>query len=80
MSTQKQTKIDKAKQNAPVIPPNTCPYIDHIIEVLDDIETKSSPDEHRISLIKAELEYIRSVNEKLRENGKYWYEQFKKIA
>jgi len=80
MSTQKQTKIDKAKQNAPAIPPNTCPYIDHIIEVLNDIETKSTPDDLRIDLIKAELEYIRGVNESLRNNGKYWYEQFKKIA
>jgi hypothetical protein len=79
----KAATIAKAKKFAPVIPPITCPYIDHIITMIGDIpetENWSNADEMRKDLIIASLEYIRSCNDQLRQSGSYWYDKFTKAV
>ena len=59
-------------------PPDTCPYINFIQEVLDQIKdkNKSKTMEAQIQLINDTLEYIRDSNSQLRSCGKYWKRQF----
>jgi hypothetical protein len=80
----KQIKIDTYKLKSPTYVGPTCKYIDHIIEVLDD-EIKpliSEKDEDFFSEIQrqliAQLEFIRSSNQTLRDSSQYWYQSFKK--
>ena len=65
----------------PYVPPNTCPYIDRVIELLNDMTELNNDNEDWMNtlamLIKAHMEYIRSANEKLRESGRYWHEEYK---
>jgi len=80
----RQDKIDKYKEKAPTFVGPTCKYIDHIQSVLDEelkplIAEKDEDFFYEISKqINAQLEFIRSSNETLRQSGKYWYESFKK--
>ena len=62
----------------PETPPDTCPYINFIQEVLDQIKdkNKSNTMEAQIQLINDTLEYIRDSNSQLRSCGKYWKRQF----
>ena len=62
----------------PEIPSDTCPYINFIQEILDQIKdkTKSKSIDAQIQLINDTLEYIRDSNSELRECGKYWKKQF----
>ena len=69
----------KIKDNAPEIPTETCPYIDFIQAILDEIkgETEDESFIHKkISLTNDLLEYIRDSNDSLRKNGTYWYNKF----
>jgi CTP synthase (UTP-ammonia lyase) len=77
-------KIKKYKEKAPTYAGQTCKYIDHIIDVLDE-EVKpliSEKDEDFFieiqKQINAQLNFIRAANETLRDSSKYWYEIFKK--
>jgi len=70
------------KDESPPIPTNTCPYIDHVIHMVDELkdlaeESKLPFAESLYETIKAELEHIRNSNEMLRDSGKYWYEKNK---
>jgi len=62
----------------PEIPPDTCPYINFVQDVLDQIKdkNKSKTIEQQIQLINDTLEYIRDANISLRECGRYWKKQF----
>jgi len=62
----------------PEMPPDTCPYINFIQEVLDQIKdkTKSKNIDSQIQLINDTLEYIRDANSSLRDCGKYWKRQY----
>jgi len=62
----------------PEIPSDTCPYINFIQQVLDEIkdDTNSSFTEQKISLINDMLEYVRDSNESLRKSSAYWKRQF----
>ena len=62
----------------PEIPPDTCPYINFVQEVLDQIKdaNKSKVISSQISLINDTLEYIRDANTALRDCGKYWKKKF----
>ena len=76
-----KSRLETAKDNAPAIPPNTCPYIDFVIEMLEDYNlTSNTVDIQRKDCIIAMLEYIRNSNESLRNSSKYWYNEFAKIA
>lgn len=76
-----KTRMQSAKERAPSIPPNTCPYIDSIIEMLEDFNlTQNSYDEHRKEIILSTLEYVRESNDCLRKSSKFWYEEFSKAV
>ena len=71
------------KNDSPIIPTNTCPYIDHVIfmigELHDLVEEKNfSYASSIVETLKAEMEHIRNSNDMLRTSGKYWYEKVKK--
>ena len=75
-------KFAKIKKESPGIPPDTCPYLDHINEVVKDLSTlvtenKSDIADHLCELIRGELDYVRAANETLRTSSKYWYDQHK---
>jgi len=86
-------KLERArlsmKQNSPGVPPNTCPYIDLVItmvqdmsEAYDDLRTKGNHNpvvECIEERAKDMLEYIRTNNETLRDNSLYWYNSYKTI-
>jgi hypothetical protein len=62
----------------PPIPPNTCPHIDRVIELIDEIEENIGDKElveRSFEIMKAELEYIRRANELLRESSYHWYKK-----
>ena len=75
------------KANSPGVPPNSCPYIDLVITMTQDLQ--ESYDKYRetghhnpmVDDIAEEaknlLEYIRRANETLRDNSAYWYERYK---
>lgn len=59
----------------PIVPEDTCPYIDMVQELIDSISEQDDAAWRRdqATLAKALLEYIRESNMKLRESGRYWY-------
>jgi|GEM_PF-1433021 len=70
------------KKESPGIPPDTCPYLDRMIEVVEDLSALVKDNKTEVAneltvLIKNELEYIRKANETLRESSKYWYDRHK---
>jgi len=77
-----KTRLQSAKERAPSVPPNTCPYIDSIIEILDDFElTQPVVDSRRKEIIVATLEYVReSSNCSLRDSSKFWHDEFVKVV
>jgi hypothetical protein len=76
-----KTRLQSAKERAPGIPPNTCPYIDSIIEILDDFElTQYGVDSRRKEIIVTTLEYVRESNCTLRESSKFWHDEFVKVV
>ena len=72
-------KLNKLKQGAPEIPPNTCPYIDFIQEIIKEVidESNSSLIEQKLELAISALEYVRESNDALRQSSKYWYSKVK---
>ena len=87
--TKKVKKIQTLKAGAPGVPPNTCPYIDVTITMVNDIgeaferlrtKGEANPVVDKIQQQAVDtLEYIRSVNETLRDNSLFWYEQYKEL-
>ena len=62
--------------NKPPIPPLTCPIVDHVIELVDQLDnTEYSSNMRKVinDAIRAELEIIRQANDELRHASKYWY-------
>lgn len=79
--TEKSKRVQKIKAGAPDIPPNTCPYIDFVLNFVENEQFGTSKiDEQRKALIVDTLEYIREANDSLRRSSKYWYDEYKKIA
>ena len=84
-------KLKKLKRLAPLIPTNTCPYIDECLRIINEIHCchddslykNGVPAEalfdERIDLLKKNLEYIRESNDCLRQSSEYWYKQCKSI-
>lgn len=76
-----KTRLQSAKERAPSIPPNTCPYIDSIIEILDDFDIPGTEcDTRRKDIILSTLEYVREANSTLRESSKFWHDEFTKVV
>lgn len=80
--SEKTKRIAKTKVGAPDIPPNTCPYIDFVLNYIENEEFvgKSKADNQRKTLIIDTLEYIREANDSLRKSSKFWYDEYKKVA
>ena len=86
--SKKRQKINDLKKSAPGVPTNTCPYIDHVIAMVEELRDMHD-DYHqkgvqvpmfdrKVDLIKEHLEFVRSANETLRDNSLYWYNSLKK--
>jgi len=69
------------KNGAPELPTNTCPYIDFIKDIIEEVkdETASQLIREKLDLANNTLEYIRISNEQLRQNGFYWFNKFKNL-
>jgi hypothetical protein len=67
-------------KNKPVVPEDTCPYIDTVQELIDKIANQTDEDwrKEQAILAKALLEYIRESNQRLRNSSKYWYDRRKR--
>lgn len=75
------------KANSPGVPPNSCPYIDLVITMTQDLQEsyeKYRESGHHNPMVddiaeqaKNMLEYIRRANETLRDNSAYWYDKYK---
>lgn len=75
------------KANSPGVPPNSCPYIDLVITMTQDLQEsyeKYRETGHHNPMVddiaeeaKNLLEYIRRANETLRDNSAYWYGKYK---
>jgi hypothetical protein len=79
--TEKSKRVQRVKAGAPDIPPNTCPYIDFVLNFVENEKFGTSKiDEQRKTLIIDTLEYIREANDSLRKSSKFWYDEYKKIA
>ena len=72
-----------AKQNAPSVPGDTCPKINYVQEMIDQLIERNKDDVWSLTqrdAINNALEYVRSSNQELRNSSKYWYDQCKKVA
>lgn len=97
-SKSKNTKITKQqrdqirlcdKRSSPGVPPNTCPYIDIVKTMVDDMadayERLYETGEHQPKfedlkkMTDETLEYVRRANECLRDNSLYWYNKYKQL-
>jgi len=63
----------------PVVPDDTCPYIDMVQDLLDKIADEEDAGWRREQavLAKALLEHIRESNTRLRHSSKYWYGKYR---
>ena len=75
----KQTRINKAKKSAPKVPGDTCPSINYVQDLLEQVSARTSDEwaDKQIEVANGVLEYIREANEELRLSSHYWYEKFK---
>ena len=78
----KRKKIDLAKTGAPRVPGDTCPSINYVQEVLEQITDRTDDDWafKQRSIANDILEYIRDSNEELRNSSYYWYTKYKDDA
>ena len=78
----KRKKIDLAKKGAPRVPGDTCPSINYVQEVLEQITDRTDDDWafKQRSIANDILEYIRDSNEELRNSSYYWYKKYKRAA
>jgi hypothetical protein len=77
-----QSRTPRPVKNKPLVPEDTCPYIDMVIEIIDKMELQDDVDwrGEQATLAKTLLEYIRASNDKLRASGKFWYERSKRAG
>ena len=79
--SEKREKINKAKLGAPKVPGSTCPSIDYVQELLDQIADRGDDWAVRQAETATQvLEYIRESNDELRLSSKYWYDKYKEAA
>ena len=82
-SRQKKVDLASAIQNAPSVPGDTCPTINYVQEMIDQLIDRNKDDIWSLTqrdAINNALEYVRSSNQELRNSSKYWYDQCKKVA
>jgi hypothetical protein len=63
----------------PVVPEDTCPYIDMAQDLLDKIAAGDNADlrSDQATLATALLEYIRESNLRLRNSSKFWHDKYR---
>lgn len=93
MSADARRKREKqrleTKARSPGVPPNSCPYIDVVQTMIQDLvnsydDLKNNNHHNPLTeeigeRAKDTLEYIRRANETLRDNSAYWYDQYKNL-
>ena len=72
----RKPKLSTLKRKAPKIPDFTCPDIDHIISYVED---KDLLNRTQLAYFKRRMEKLRDSNDRLRNNGAYWYEEVKNL-
>lgn len=74
-------KLEDYKKDSPEIPSNTCPYLDFLQSIIDEVkdESESQFAKEKLNLACSIIEYVRSSNDSLRQNSYYWYTKFKNI-
>jgi|TARA_R110000744_G_scaffold187316_1_gene306788 hypothetical protein len=74
----KQVKIDAAKASAPNVPGDTCPSINYVQEIIEQIANRGDDWAGKQGDVITELlEYVRDSNQELRTSSKYWYDRYK---
>ena len=66
------------KFEKPNIPQDSCCHIDRMVDLLEDISTEDN-EEIRMgytSVVKEELELVRTINSQLREASKFWHDKY----
>ena len=77
----KRVKIDAAKPAAPNVPGDTCPSINYVQEIIDQIANRGDDwADKQATVINDLLEYIRDANFELRNSSKYWYDKYKEAV
>ena len=77
----KRVKIEAAKKSAPNVPGYTCPSIDYVQELLEQISDRGDTwAKTQSNIAKDVLEYIRESNDELLSSSKYWYDKYKDAA
>ena len=77
----KRVKIDAAKASAPNVPGDTCPSINYVQEIIEQISARSDEWGGKQSVVIIDLlEYVRDANYELRKSSKYWYDKYKDAA
>ena len=78
----KQNRINDAKKRAPNVPGDTCPSINYVQNILEQISEQSKDDwtGKQVDVVNGVLEYVRESNEELRLSSHYWYEKCKAAA
>ena len=72
--------LKNVKKRSPKIPDYTCTDIDNIITKLErHMVTEKKLRKSTFKLLECKLERLRRSNEALRDSGRYWYEQYKKL-
>ena len=81
-STAKLKKIAAAKLNAPKVPGDTCPSIDYVQALINQITSRVQDDwaDKQETVANEVLEYIRESNEELRNSSYYLYKKYKGTA
>ena len=78
----KQNRINDAKKRAPNVPGDTCPSLNYVQNILEQISEQSKDDwtGKQVDVINGVLEYVRESNEELRLSSYYWYRKYKAAA
>ena len=63
----------------PVVPEDTCPYIDMVQDLMDKMASGDDANwrSDQATLAKALLEYIRESNLRLRTSSKFWHDKYR---
>ena len=78
---EKRMKIDVAKASAPDVPGDTCPSINYVQEIIEQIADRSDAWGGKQAIVITDLlEYVRDANYELRNSSKYWYDKYKDAA
>mgnify|MGYP001291491933 FL=1 len=78
---EKRMKIDVAKASAPNVPGDTCPSINYVQEIIEQIADRSDAWGGKQAMVITQLlEYVRDANFELRNSSKYWYDKYKDAA